>query len=314
MPREIQKSLSDKEEDKALQILEKQGKTKWLKRWKSHMAFHKHMDPQSANKENQEKTLRYLLLRVLINQQARFEKVREMSIRISEEFTDVLLFEPYKISESELFKVFRDVAGDKGALLYKVGFLGGIKPISLFSYRFKAYEGFIKWLNETKQSFLDVIIASLQDNKRPIDLFEFLKTHHVLEAGWVGNDPKACRMFVNWVVFLFNEIWKLNIGRMEDTLMIVDGHVGKVFCRSGLLEKVLYEKDRPYIIHASKMRPSIEEIVYESDRIPFYVDNGAFYLFEDEFCTDLNPNCSQCSLNEICKKYKKWTAYKKWKE
>ena len=151
-------------------------------------------------------------------------------------------------------------------------------------------------------------------NKKAFNLFEFLNTHSVLEAGWVGNDPKACRMFVNWAIFLFNEIWKQEVSKMEDTLMIVDGHVGKVFCRSGLLGEVFYEKDRPYIIQASKIRPWIEKIVSESGRIPFYVDNGAFYLFEDGFCMDLSPNCQNCPINKICKKYTKWTAYQKQEE
>lgn len=313
MPRETQVSLSDKEKDKLLKILERQGKTKWLKRWKEHMAFPTNMDPLSLDREEQEKVLRYLLLRVLINQQAKFEKVRKMSIKISEKFTDVLLFKPFEISESDLFKVFKDVAGEKGSLLYRVGALGGVKPISLFTYRFKAYEGFIKWLNENKQEFFDIIVEQLE-NKKPTGLFEFLNTHPVLEAGWVGNDPKACRMFVNWTVYLFNEIWNSRISKMEDTLMIVDGHVGVVFCRSGLLEQVFYEKRRPYIIQASKMRPWVEEIVISSRRIPFYVDNGAFYLFEDGFCTDLSPNCPKCPIDGVCKKYKKWTAYKMWNE
>jgi len=313
MTKEIQKSLSDKERGKLLEILEEQGKTKWSKRWKIHMAFPDNLNPLTSNRDEQEITLRYLLLRVLINQQAKFEKVREMSIRVSEEFTDILLFEPYKISESELFKVFKDVAGEKGSLLYRVGALGGIKPISLFTYRFKAYEGFIRWLDENKQKFFDLLVKQLQSNK-PINLFQFLNTHPVLEVGWVGNDPKACRMLVNWIIFLFSEIWNQEISRMEDTLMIVDGHVGNVFCRSGLLEQVLYEKGRPYIIQASKMRPWIEEIVSTSGRIPFYVDNGAFYLFEDGFCTDLNSNCHECPINKLCKKYKKWTAYQMWKE
>jgi hypothetical protein len=310
MSRETQNSLSDKEKNNLLMILEKQGRTKWSERWKEHMAFPNNLNPLSKERNEQEKALRYLLLRVLINQQARFEKVREMSIKISEEFTDVLLFEPYKVSESELFKVFKDVAGEKGSLLYRVGALGGIKPISLFTYRFKAYEGFIKWLNENKQTFFDLIVNKLL-NKKAFALFEFLNTHPILEAGWVGNDPKACRMFVNWVMFLFNEIWKQEVSKMEDTLMIVDGHVGKVFCRSGLLGEVLYEKNRPYIIQASKMRPWIEEIVSNSRKVPFYVDNGAFYLFEDGFCTDLSPNCQSCPINKLCKKYVKWTAYQK---
>lgn len=312
MVREIQESLSDKERDELLKILEGQGKTKWLKRWKEHMAFPNNLNALSTNRDEQEKVLRYLLLRVLINQQARFEKVREMSIKISEEFTDILLFDPFKISESELFKAFKEVAGEKGSLLYKVGALGGIKPISLFAYRFKAYEGFIRWLRENNQEFIDVILEQLQNGS--FNLFEFLRTHPVLEAGWVGNDPKACRMLVNWTVFLFSNIWKLKGGKMEDTLMIVDGHVGMVFCRSGLLEQVLYEKSRPYIIQASKMRASVEEIVSRSGKVPFYVDNGAFYLFEDGFCTDLNPDCQKCPISGMCKKYKKWTAYQKWEE
>ncbi|MGQ9706592.1 MAG: hypothetical protein ACUVWP_06270 [bacterium] len=62
-------------------------------------------------------------------------------------------------------------------------------------------------------------------------------------------------MLVNWIVFLFKEVWNLEVGDIKDTLMIVDGHVGKVFCRSGLLSQVMYEKGRPFIIQASKMRP-----------------------------------------------------------
>lgn len=93
--------------------------------------------------------------------------------------------------------------------------------------------------------------------------------------------------------------------------MIVDGHVGNVFSRSGLLEEVLYEKSLPYIIQASKMRPWVEEIVSKCGGDQFYIDNGAFYLFEDGFCTVLNPNCQSCEINKICKKYIKWTAYKK---
>ena len=313
MPREKQEKLSNKQVDILLKKLEERGKKKWFYRWKEHMAIPDSLNPFSAKKEEQEKILRYLLLRVLINQQARFEKVREMSIRISNEFTDVLLFEPFRISESELFKVFKDVAGDKGSLLYRVGVLGGIKPISLFTYRFKAYEGFIRWLKEYNLDFIEIIIKHLKKGKSK-GLFDFLNTHSVLEAGWVGNDPKACRMFVNWVVFLLVEIWKLKVVKMEETLMIVDGHVGKVFCRTGLLEEILYEKRRPYIVQASKMRPWVEKIVFESGRIPFYVDNGAFYLFEDGYCTDLNPNCKKCPIRDICRKYKKWTAYQMWEE
>lgn len=309
MAREIQEDLSNDDKNKLLESLEQQGRRKWFEKWKEHMAFPSNLNPLSLESDQREKVLRYLLLRVLINQQARFEKVRELSIRLSEEFSETLLLEPYNIPETDLFRIFKDVAGHKGSLLYRVGTLGGIKPISLFAYRFKAYEGFIRWLNRNNLKLSDVIVSQLQD-KKTIELLVFLNNNPTIEAGWVGNDPKACRMFVNWVVFLFNEIWDQPVSPMEETFMIVDGHVGKVFCRSGLLRDVLYEKGRKYIIQASKLRPFIEEIVSNSKKIPFYVDNGAFYLFEEGFCTDIDPNCENCPINEICKKYKKWTAYK----
>ncbi len=44
------------------------------------------------------------------------------------------------------------------------------------------------------------------------------------------------------------------------------------------------------------MRPWIEEIVSRFEKIPFYVDNGAFYLFEDGHCSDLEPNCKDCPV------------------
>ncbi len=71
--------------------------------------------------------------------------------------------------------------------------------------------------------------------------------------------------------------------------MIVDGHVGKVFSRTGLLDTVEHVKDTTQI-HAQKMREQIEELVASvPDVAPFYVDDGAFYLYEDGFDTDLEP-------------------------
>jgi len=313
MPKEMQSTLPDKEKKELLMILEHQGRNKWLERWKDHMAFPENLNPVSRERNDQERVLRYLLFRVLINQQARFEKVRQICKEISTRFADILVFEPCAISEVELFDVFREVAGQKGSLLYKVGALGGVKPISLFAYRYKAYEGFVRWLEAKKGLLLDLIVSELQRGGA-IHLFQFFNTHPVLEAGWVGNDPKACRMFVNWAVFLFNEIWEQKISRMPETLMIVDGHVGKVFCRTGLLGEVVYEKARPYIIQASKMRQAIEELVCTFGAVPFYVDNGAFYLFEDKWCEELDPRCPQCPISDLCKKYTKWTAYRTGKD
>lgn len=104
-------------------------------------------------------------------------------------------------------------------------------------------------MDENNKNLYNIAIEELRTSES-LKLFRSLNVHPILEAGWVGNDAKACRMFVDWVIFLFNEIWKEKVSRMEDTLMIVDGHVAKVFCRSRLLEEVFYEK----IVHTSSKR------------------------------------------------------------
>ncbi len=83
----------------------------------------------------------------------------------------------------------------------------------------------------------------------------------------------------------------------------------RFFCRTGLIGEVTYEKRRPFIIEASKMRSKIESLVRRYRKIPFYVDNGVFYLFEDGFCLEESPNCQSCPVSKFCKKYVKWTAY-----
>ncbi len=93
--------------------------------------------------------------------------------------------------------------------------------------------------------------------------------------------------------------------------MIVDGHVGKVFSRTGLLDTVEHVKDTTQI-HAQKMREQIEEVVASvPDAAPFYVDDGAFYLYENGFGTDLEPKCRLCPIGDTCLQYTYWTAFAK---
>ncbi|MFN3383905.1 MAG: hypothetical protein ACK401_03300 [Archaeoglobaceae archaeon] len=97
MPKERQESLSNTEKRRLLSIFEEQVKEKWFKNWTTHMAIPEDLDPFSKKKEEREKLLRYLLLRTLINQQASFEKVREVSVRLFEEFENTLLFKPQSL-------------------------------------------------------------------------------------------------------------------------------------------------------------------------------------------------------------------------
>lgn len=312
MARERQRGLEPEQRAQLLKLLEQQGEEKWQKRWQGHIAFPQGINPFSPEKEEQERALRYLLLRAIINQQAQADKARELSQSLFSQFGDDLLFNPSQIPGEKLFTTFRRVGGERGREIYRVGAIGGIKPISLFAYRFKAYEEFIKWLGE--KSLRDMLIKYLQQEEGVLTLFDFLSKQEILEAGWVGDDPKACRMLVDWITFLMLKVWGEPLPiTMYKTLMLVDGHVGKVFCRTGLLETIIYESKRPYIIQAKNLRPQIETLVSEHNLIPFYVDNGAFYLYEDGFCLERSPKCEECPLTPLCLKYIKWTGYQKWK-
>ncbi|MHA1712174.1 MAG: hypothetical protein ACTSUS_08995 [Candidatus Freyarchaeota archaeon] len=302
--REKQEGLSEQDKASALMVLKDYGEKRWSEKWMSHISFPSTIDVLN----DKEDVLRYMLLRALINQQAKVEKARQLPKRLYEEFTETLLYSPWEIDPYRLFDILVDVAGEKGSDLYKVGALGGIKPTSLFLYRFYSFTLYIKTLGNIK------LYNIIKNFSSPYGIHMYFKNNTFLSAGWVGNDPKACRMLADWITFLFEEVWKENVKfKLKDSLMIVDGHVGKVFSRSGLIENVYYEKKRPYIIQAAKMRSEIERLVKQYNFTPFYVDNGAFYLFEDGYCNELNPKCNECPLTIYCKKYVKWTAYQQLK-
>jgi len=94
MPVEEQRGLSDKERESLLGILESEGKSKWQERWKEHMAITENLNVLSQDEKERDKILRYLLLRVLINQQAKFEKVknfRQLKIGFEKNFAYIKL-------------------------------------------------------------------------------------------------------------------------------------------------------------------------------------------------------------------------------
>lgn len=106
MAKETQEVLNNKEKELLLKELERRGVEKWRKRWTIHMAIPESIDPYTNNLKLREKILRYFLLRILINQQAKFEKVREISKSLAKKFNEKLISKPYNILEEELFKIF----------------------------------------------------------------------------------------------------------------------------------------------------------------------------------------------------------------
>lgn len=124
-------------------------------------------------------------------------------------------------------------------------------------------------------------------------------------------------MLTNWLVWFLSEVWREVSVDLSETLMIVDGHVGKVFCRTGAVDMVIYEAKRPYIISAKDMRANIEAIVSTAPQVkPMFVDEGAFQVAM-QWCFEVSPNCSECLLSDLClagrgsENHQRWTAYKK---
>ena len=118
--------------------------------------------------------------------------------------------------------------------------------------------------------------------------------------------------------------------KKEDFPMLVDGHVGRVFCRTGIVTDVYFESekgDRAWIIQASEMRESINDLVASKKGIDgCMVDYGAFIIGynccpDDDTrtccskCTKLScevrsvTGSKNCVLSDYCKKNMKWRAY-----
>ena len=300
------------EREKLILRLADLGRGFWQRCWKEGMSL-----PKDFPLEEREGVTRYLLLRALLNQQGDTGKVKELVQKLFATLGMDLLHSPTILEErfSQVLEVFREVGGSKGAKLYRVGALGGIKPLSLSLYRLAT---FVLFIRNMRGSFYETVREELSKGVR--SLWAFLRDDPIWDGGWVGNDPKAARMLTNWLAWLFGEIWKEVQVDPQETLMIVDGHVGKVFCRTGAVETVLYEAKRPYVILAKDMRANIEEIVGTVPNAqPMFVDEGAFQVAM-QWCFEVSPDCPDCPVRDLClagrdsREHQRWTAYKKSKE
>jgi len=309
MPKVKQESLSRDEIEELLQRLQSIGQGFWQQSWRESMAL-----PEELPVDDRESVVRYLLLRALLNQQGDTGKVRELTRRLFANFGRQLLHEPMEISKrfDEVLEVFRQVGGERGAEIYRVGALGGIKPLSLFLYRFAAFAFFISGVRD---SVCEIVKEKLSQGVS--HLWVFFRDDPVLDGGWVGNDPKAARMLTNWLAWLFCEVWQSVNVDLSETLMVVDGHVGKIFCRTGALSEVFYDRNRPFIISAKELRGDIEALVKSVPQtVPMFVDEGAFQVAM-RWCSDVEPNCRECPLQDICLAgkgrydYLRWSAYQK---
>jgi len=311
VPKVRQGSLETQQREQLIQKLMEIGRRYWEKHWKESMAL-----PDGLSLDDKESVTRYLLLRALLNQQGDTSKVREFVKKLFAVFEKALLYDPQHVERQfgDVLRIFQGIGGQRGSEIYHVGVLGGIKPLSLFLYRFAAFSIFVRSI---EGGLYELIKEKLSVSVHV--LWEFLRDNPILDGGWVGNDPKAARMLTNWLIWLFNCVWSELAIDLSETLMVVDGHVGKVFCRTGALETVSYEKKRPFIISAKDLRKDIESLVRATLKaVPMFVDEGAFQVAMN-WCWERDPNCSICPLVTLCLAgqgsidHLRWTAYQKLK-
>lgn len=270
-------------------------------------------------RENKEKLTRFLLLLALLDQQAESPTALLTARRIYESFGDPLFFSPQTVLVK--MNALVNVKDD-----YKISpAIGRVLPrfawIVLRVGTFLIYE---LMLNKKKLS------DELGKCATPYKAIDFLESNAVLTA---VLREKAMFMFISWVghpdlgINISNDRW-----RVHEFLMPVDGHVGKVFSRTGTITQIMHEGKshtggRWNIIQASNMRLSIQTIVSQHGSDCIMVDHGAFRIgynccpdnLEGIACdscpkfpcdiANLIDCKGRCPLADYCKRNLTWRAY-----
>lgn len=256
--------------------------------------------------ENEEHTLRFLLLNAILDQQAESPTARKSAKFIYDQYGSSLFDDPVKV-----MKDFQKVFPLDTKKIYRISPAIGraTNRKGWITFRMGGFLIYELRLNENNIS-LSKKFAEFSKPKQAID--------HLRQSKLIQGllREKAMRMFISWVghpayeLDVSNGKWKLS-----DFYMPVNGHVGKVFSRTGILEKTVVEttkegSNRKDIIRATKLRDPIQEIVSSREADCLAVDHGA-YRIGSEFCAE-NPDgtdCSNCPLQRDCKRNMRWHAY-----
>jgi len=269
---------------------------------------------------DKERISRFLLLSAILDQQAESPTARKTAIEIHGIFGDDLFYAPRTVMLN--FQKLVPLKAD-----YKISpSIGRVLPrFGWIVLRVGAFLIYEMTLNNRKLS------EELRRCETPTDALHFLYSSPVLES--ILRD-KAVKMYISWVghpdlgIDVSNGRWRKN-----DFEMPVDGHVGKIFSRTGMVKEIIHEakkgKDARWnIISASQMRPSIQTVVNEHSGDCIMVDHGAFRLginccpdnlqgIACDSCPRTGTcmikdeiDCSGvCLLSDFCKRNLTWRAY-----
>jgi hypothetical protein len=269
---------------------------------------------------DKEKLTSFLLLTAFLDQQAESPSARKTAIDIYKIFGDDLFFKP----QSCLVQINKLVPLKQE---YKVSpAIGRVLPrFGWFVLRVGGFLTYEMMLNKTNLS------EKLGQCKTPKEAATFLHSNPLVESILRG---KAVRMYISWIghpdleIDVSNSKWDRSLFEMP-----VDGHVGKIFSRTGLVSEIIHEGkkgsgSRWNVIVASNMRPSIQETTNQYSGDCIMVDHGAFQIginccpdnLEGIACNSC-PRASSCQikpkigckgycmLRDYCKRNVTWRAY-----
>jgi len=273
--------------------------------------------------DNKEYVARFLLLTAILDQQAESPTARKAARFILDTYGRSLFDDPIKVMID--FEKMEPLDSEK---IYVISPAIG-RATSRFAWITLRVGGFLIYelkLNSERMSLYE----RFSNYESPNEALSFLYSSSLLKN--LLRD-KAARMYISWIghpdfgIDISGGRWKV-----ADFLMLVNGHVGKVFSRAGMVDEVIVEtvregSERKDIIKASEMREQIEQIVksYGLDRVR--VDHGAFVIginccadnFKEAKCESCDkPQCNvkekikcegYCILKDFCKKNKRWHAY-----
>jgi len=269
---------------------------------------------------DKERISRFLLLVAILDQQAESPTARKTAIQVHELFGNDLFYNP----KAALLN-FQDLVPLKND--YKISpAIGRVLPrFGWIVLRIGAFLIYEMTLSRKKLS------DELGQCKTPRDALNLLYSSAVIES---VLRKKAARMYVSWIghpdlgLDLSKGKW-----RKADFEMPVDGHVGKILSRTGMVKEIVHEGRKQQggrwnIILASQMRPSIQEVVSGHSEDCIMVDHGAFRLginccpdnLQGIACDKCprtasclikdNIDCpGSCLLSNYCKRNLTWRAY-----
>lgn len=266
------------------------------------------MIPPIPKIESLETKLRYLLLWSMIDQRTEAEIAGKITFQLHRKFGEQLFYEPLGVLKNfdKVTKIFHESK-------YQVRF-AYLDRDTVATLLVGSFLCFMIKLNDDNENLSTVT------KEGPKRLIEYLRGQKLLSP--LGE--KARRMYVSFIGHPRINLTEINYDK-KDLFVFVDGTVGKVFARTGLVERVPRYRGRQ--VYATKMRDAIDKLMHDLEvEDPMMVDGGAYAL--GQFCcTDTNPSCEICKDGQECivqrtcqgacplgglgcQKHVEWTAYK----